>query len=220
MSILINGPIEIDLGAPRAQFRPASAGGGSSDFDIATRPGAERIDFLDAYFLIDTTGSMQNAIGNVANHLASLIFQIPKVFQIIQGSFPDIYYGFGWYKDFTPDAITCFSNVLPLTHFTQAAVDAGVFDSAIAVLASSVGGGGDRPECQVFALNAASQPALGWRPETDTFFGKRLIAWAGDAPGHDPSGGVTTLEAIFNLNAMKISVAAISVNGNGLNGIL
>lgn len=217
MPIRINGPRQIALGASQPAIQPLPAG--FDQFDLATVPGAERIDFLDCYFLIDTTGSMKNALANVAAQLAQVIFVIPELYRKIQGSIPDIFYGFGWYKDFTPDSITCFSNVLPLTHFTQAAVDAGVFNIALATVVSSVGGGGDEPECQVFALNAlATQPTIGWRAETLGFFGRRLVVWVGDAPGHDPSGGVTTLEAIFNLNAIQINANAISVGGNGLNG--
>lgn len=217
MSILLNGPPRINLGLEPENLPP-----GFDEFSLATQEGAERVDFLDVYFLIDTSGSMRNALGNVAAALKQIMFGIPRLLAFIQtgsvnGPAPNTFYGMGWYKDFTPED-TCFSNVLPLTHWTESNIGSGIFDLAITTLVSSAGGGGDKPECQIFALNTlATQPGIGWRNQTLGFFGRRIVAWAGDAPGHDPSGGVTTLEAIFNLNTIKINVDAISVGGNGLN---
>jgi hypothetical protein len=215
MPIDLNGPPIIDLAPQPSFFAPTGERG---DFNLRVSPGAERIDFLDCYFLIDTTGSMEKAIANVGESLITVMFAIPKLYQkIVQGDFPDIFYGMGWYKDFE-ESPACFSNVLPLTRFDQLNVNLNIFHNAVVTLVSSLGGGGDAPECQLFALNQlATQPGIGWRPETLGFFGRRIIVWTGDAPGHDPSGGVTPLEVIFNCNAIKISVNALSVEGNGLN---
>jgi hypothetical protein len=181
------------------------------------------IRFLDVYFLVDTTGSMQNALEAIGRSLNESLVTIARILtrydeRGVYRETPDIAYGFGQYKDFQ-EAPACVQNVLPITSYETATVRAGVFQRAIAEIASSGGGGGDVPECQIFALNTiATSPVIGWRPQSlRANLGSRTIAWYGDAPGHDPSGGITTLEALFNLKAGEMNVSGTSIGGDGLN---
>ncbi|WP_233223389.1 hypothetical protein [Amycolatopsis sp. CA-128772] len=50
----------------------------------------------------------------------------------------------------------------------------------------SAGGGGDGPEADLNALYELATGAVSYRAD-----GTRIIAWFGDAPSHDPSGGHT-----------------------------
>ena len=155
---------------------------------------------LDVFFMIDATGSMSPAIEYVRRQLMAVITVLTERLKI------DVGYGLGIYRDF-PHCFTTLLQVTPFNADTRTQIEQ-------AILAINASGGGDTPECQIFAFNAAASNASipAWRPGS-----KRVIAWAGDAPGHDPSGGVTTEQAIANLKLAHISVSGISVGGDGLN---
>src|SRR4051794_13595145 len=68
-----------------------------------------------------------------------------------------------------------------------------------------------RPEPDLFALESVAN-GFAWRPGSS-----RIIAWFGDAPGHDPSGPSTEASATAALLAQNIRVIAINVgNLDGL----
>ena len=162
----------------------------------------------DVYFLADTTASMGGILGAVqagsANVLAAL-----------NGLGADIVFGVGNYKDFASGDPYGFQHQLSPTNATPPVT--------AAINAWSASGGGDGPECALFALDAlavAPGGAIGWRAGS-----KRIIVWFGDVPSHDPicsavSGApaVTEAGATAKLVAEGIAVLAISTANPGLDG--
>ncbi len=71
----------------------------------------------------------------------------------------------------------------------------------------SASGGCDAPESQLYALHQlATSGSVGWRSDST-----RIIAWFGDAPGHDPALGITEAQATAALQAANIQVIAVDV---------
>jgi hypothetical protein len=67
------------------------------------------------------------------------------------------------------------------------------------------------PEAQLWALHQlATNANVGWRTGSS-----RIVVWFGDAPGHDPSNGVTQAQAIADLKAAGIRVIAINLVNTG-----
>lgn len=162
----------------------------------------------DVYFLADTTASMGGILSAVqagsANVLAAL-----------NGLGADIVFGVGNYKDFASGAPYGFQHQLSPTNATPAVT--------AAINAWSATGGGDGPECALFALDAlgvAPGGTIGWRAGS-----KRIIVWFGDVPSHDPicsavsgAAAVTEASATAKLVAEGIAVLAISTANPGLDG--
>ena len=71
--------------------------------------------------------------------------------------------------------------------------------------------GGDWPESQLNALWEIGSGAITFRPDSS-----RIVAWFGDAPGHDPSGGHTEADATTSLEQAGATVVAVSVGDNQL----
>jgi hypothetical protein len=149
----------------------------------------------DIVFLADNTGSMADAIANVRTNAST-------IFATVLAAQPESQFGVALYRDFT-DAVPYFLNQ-PITANT-AAVQA-------AINTWTASGGGDEPEAQLNALfQLATDPAVGFRPNST-----RVIAWFGDAPGHDPSGGHTLAQTISALTAANIRVIAVNTGANRL----
>ncbi|MFM9436549.1 hypothetical protein ACFDR9_003633 [Janthinobacterium sp. CG_23.3] len=162
----------------------------------------------DVYFLADTTASMGGILAAVqagsANVLAAL-----------NGLGLDLVYGVGNYKDFASGDPYGFQHQLAPTN-AAAPVTA-------AINAWSASGGGDGPECALFALDSLAEApggGIGWRAGS-----KRIVVWFGDVPSHDPicsgvSGAATVTEAsaTAKLVAEGIAVLAISTANPGLDG--
>ncbi|MDF5758340.1 vWA domain-containing protein [Spongiactinospora sp. TRM90649] len=155
----------------------------------------------DVYLLADTTGSMSPALTAVQAGIDSILTALdPTVF--------DVAFGVGNYRDFPVEG----SGGYAFQH--QLAPGTDTVSVRNAVLTWSAVGGGDGSEAQLFALeNIAKDPATGWRPDA-----RRIIAWFGDAPGHDPvcaaiSGAgadVTEGTATDALRAAGVTVVAVS----------
>lgn len=149
----------------------------------------------DIFFLADTTGSMGGAIANVRTNAASIMTQV-------LGAQPDAQFGVGEYKD-VGDAFV---------YRLDQAITANTAAVQTGINAWSASGGGDTPEGQLFALHElATNPATGFRTGSS-----RIVVWFGDAPGHDPSAGVTEASATAALLAADIRVIAISTGFNQL----
>src|SRR6185503_20968808 len=118
----------------------------------------------DIYFLADTTGSMDQAIGNVKANAASILAQINSATN-------DPQYGVGEYRDFVTSSFG-YQHDVSITSNT-AAVTAGI--NGWGALE-----GGDLPEANLFALQKLVG-AAGFRSDSS-----RIVVWFGDAPGHDP----------------------------------
>jgi hypothetical protein len=161
----------------------------------------ERKMLIDVYFLIDTTGSMSNAIAGVKNEISGVVSTFlrdnPEV---------DLAYGLGQYRDITdPNAFS----------FDQK------INTDINVLLTTLGGlstygGGDWPEDQVIPLSLINHTEAGWRPGS-----LRLLAWYGDAPGHATRDYKNTTydqtTAIDNLLNGNVIPIALSVGNDKLN---
>lgn len=148
----------------------------------------------DVVFLADTTGSMGGAIANVRAKASTVMGQI-------RTAQPDARFGVAEYKDFNCDA-------------TPYRLDQSLTTDTARVLSAitsswQASGGCDTPEAQLNALFqlATDVGTVGWRPD-----GVHVIAWFGDAPGHDPSNGHSLGSVLSALQANKNRVVAVNVS--------
>ena len=169
----------------------------------------------DIVFLADTTGSMDGPISDVRDH-------IDRIAQKVRDAQPNAMFGAASYKDYLPDdnPVVCgtatadpyvFRIEQSLTDDVTA-LKAAIADTAAGWHAS---GGCDEPEAQLNALyrlgvgndgNIDAPKQVGYRDGSS-----RVIAWFGDAPGHDPSAGNSLQDAIDALNGNGIRVIAVNV---------
>ncbi|WP_346660183.1 Calx-beta domain-containing protein [Amycolatopsis sp. QT-25] len=143
----------------------------------------------DLVLLADTTGSMGGPIGNVRANAGAITGDV-------LAAQPTAQFGVAEYKDFT-DSVP-FKVNQGITGDTTA-VQAGINQWVAS-------GGGDTPEANLNALYQLATGAVAFRPD-----GTRIVAWFGDAPSHDPSGGHTLAQTIAALQAAKIRVVAVNV---------
>ena len=150
----------------------------------------------DLVLLADTTGSMGGAIANVRTNANAITGDV-------LAAQPTAQFGVAEYKDF--------GDPVPFK------VNQGITGDTAAVQAGinqwSASGGGDLPEADLNALYELSTGAVTFRPD-----GTRIIAWFGDAPSHDPSGGHTLAQTIDALKAAKIRVVAVNVGALDADG--
>lgn len=165
--------------------------------EVTVTKGAPTTSKVDVYFLADTTGSMGGIINSVKTSASGILSSVAGL--------GDVAFGVGEYKDFG-DTYVWRQNVGGASHLTTSQATA---QTAINALGAS--GGGDTPEAQLFALNNLSTDT-GWRTGST-----RILVWFGDAPGHDPSGGVNEATATASLVAKGIKVEALSVGYDQLN---
>jgi hypothetical protein len=149
----------------------------------------------DVVLLVDRTGSMGGAIDNVRANMA-------RVISAVRASQPDARFAVVQYCDFG-EADPAFDVVQDLT-----ADDVSVI---AAVDSITLCGGGDWPESQLNALWEIGSGAIAFRPDSS-----RIVAWFGDAPGHDPSGGHTEADATAGLEQSGAKVVAVSVGDDRL----
>jgi hypothetical protein len=150
---------------------------------------------VDVFFLADTTGSMSSIISSVQTSASSILSSTAGL--------GDVFFGVGAYRD-SGDAYVYQLNQAMTGN--QSAAQTGINSWSAA-------GGGDTPEAQLFALDTlATDSATGWRTGSS-----KILVWFGDAPGHDPSLGVTEAAATAALVAKGIKTEAISVGYDGLN---
>jgi hypothetical protein len=148
----------------------------------------------DIVFLADTTGSMGPALANVKANINDIITDV-------RTSQPEAQFGVAEYRD----QFNCAAD--PFSYQLDQAVTADDAAVVAAVNGLATGNGCDIPEAQIFALHqVANDPAVGFRTDST-----RIVVWFGDAPGHDPSGGVTEAQATAALQAAGIRVVAVDV---------
>ncbi len=152
----------------------------------------------DIFFLADTTGSMGGAVDNVRTGNTNVMAQV-------LAAQPTAQFGVGEYKDVGSAFAYKLNQSITAN---QANVNAGMGQWFAS-------GGGDTPECQLFALQSlATSPLTGFRIGSS-----RIVVWFGDAIGHDPCSGATEVTATAALVAAGIRVIAISTGEeNNLNG--
>ena len=158
----------------------------SKTITITTQPPTTAL--VDVFFLADTTGSMYGEIAAVKAGAGSIMASTSTL--------GNVAYGVGEYKDFDGDPFAYQQNV-------DITTNTAMVQSAIDTWGAS--GGGDWEEAQLFAMNEVATGST-WRPGST-----RILVWFGDAPGHDPSGGITEAAVITSLNAENIVVEALDV---------
>ncbi len=164
---------------------------------------------VDAYFLADTTGSMNNAIAAVKRGILDAMTRI-------QNLGADVWFGVGDYKDFPAPV----ADEHPYGFAHQCSLSADIAAVKAAIDAWTTSPGQDTPEAQFYGLDQVAEPPggkIGWRADA-----KRIIVWFGDAAGHDPvckeisnlSYDISEESVTAKLVAEKIKVLALSMNTN------
>lgn len=161
--------------------------------DVTVTGGAVPVD--DLMLLTDTTSSMWKTIKTVKKEMKKLMDARKAV--------SDTRFGVASYRD---ELEYGYKLDQALTSNT------GKVQSAINSLGAI--GGNDTPEANLVALHSiATDLSVGWAPKS-----RHLVAWFGDAPGHEPScpapGIRHTRGSVLNaLKAARISLIALSKSG-------
>lgn len=145
---------------------------------------------VDVVFLSDTTSSMDSVIGQVQRNAREILGEL--------SNFGSARFGVAEYRDHPGEAFAYRMNT-PLTKDTAAVVRGLSQWSAV--------GGGDVPEANLYGIHEAATK-MDWRDQS-----VKVILWFGDAPGHDPSLGVTMARVKSALDAKSIVVHPID-SGN------
>lgn len=164
---------------------------------------------VDAYFLADTTGSMNTAIAAVKSGIVDAMTRIQA-----QGS--DVWFGVGDYKDFPAPV----ADEHPYAFAHQCSLSGNIAQVKAAIDSWDTSPGKDTPEAQFYGLDRVAEPPggkIGWRADS-----KRIIVWFGDAAGHDAvckqisglSYDITEASLTAKLVAEKIKVLALSMKTN------
>ncbi|WP_116040577.1 Calx-beta domain-containing protein [Amycolatopsis palatopharyngis] len=146
----------------------------------------------EVHFLADTTSSMGAAIDGIRENAGTILDTVRRVQ-------PSARFGVAEYRDVHADPMSYRVNQ-PLTD------DPAAIRSGIAQWVAR--GGGDEPED---AINALYRLAVDSRAARTDSTG--IVAWFGDAPSHDPSGGHTLNETIAALQQANIRVLAVDAGG-------
>lgn len=154
---------------------------------VTVSAGRPTTSLVDVFFLADTTGSMGGAIASVEASAATILANTSGL--------GNVQYGVGEYKDVGDVFVYRLNQDIT---GNAAAVTAGIN-------AWGASGGGDFPEANLFALKQVADTTT-WRAGS-----RRILTWFGDAPGHDPSAGVSEAQATAALQAQGIQVEAIDI---------
>ncbi|OLT23790.1 hypothetical protein BJF81_09350 [Ornithinimicrobium sp. CNJ-824] len=150
----------------------------------------------DIVLLVDRTGSMGGAIGNVKANMNAIV-------AAVEAQAPEAQWAVASYCDV--------GEPNPFLLHTDLTDDPGSATSAVDGI--TLCNGGDGPEDQ---LNALHQIGAGGEAVTFREDSSRIVVWFGDAPGHDPSLGVTETAATTSLTDVGAKVLAVSVGANQL----
>lgn len=152
----------------------------------------------DIVLLADQTSSMGSALGNAKANMATIV-------ATVKAAQPDAEFAVASYCDVGDPYAPAFT-----LHQDLSADTATV---TAAVNGINLCGGGDGPEAQLNALWEIGDggDAVTFRPDSS-----RIVAWFGDAPGHDPSLGHTESDATASLVGDAVRVLAVSVGANQL----
>ena len=153
---------------------------------------------IDIFFLSDTTKSMEHAIASVKAGAAGILGSTT--------GFGDIRWGVGEYRDVDK------SNPSAWVYRTNQALTSNMASVQAGINQWSPSDGKDLPEANLFALQQVATAAeIGWRAGST-----RILAWFGDAPGHDTNKDQPQLHAAIDaLGAAHIKVEAIDVGVAG-----
>ncbi|MCE0485355.1 hypothetical protein [Ornithinimicrobium sediminis] len=151
----------------------------------------------DIVLLVDHTGSMGIAIDNVKANMADII-------TAVETAQPDAQFAVAIYCDIG-EPVPPYEVIQDLTDDAATAV--------AAVDGITLCNGGDEPEAQLPALYALGDGGgeISYRADSS-----RVVAWFGDAPGHDPRLDITEADATQSLVDAGVKTLAISVGFDGL----
>ncbi|MFB7243984.1 VWA domain-containing protein, partial [Streptomyces populi] len=152
----------------------------------------------DVVLLVDNTGSMDDAIGNVKANLPMIVNQVFAVQ-------PDSRFAVAGYGD-QADADRLF-----ILHQAFTADRRAIQDGVDALTADE---GGDTPEDWGNALHEVATGVGGRNTFRDG--ASPIVVLVGDAPTHDPSHGHRFTDVVGELQDHGVKVFAVSVSGNGL----
>jgi hypothetical protein len=162
----------------------------------------------DVVLLADTTGSMGAALLNMRNNINSIM-------TTVRGRQLDTNFGAASYKD---EPAFCATD--PYDYRIEQAItsDTTAVHDAITPNAdipnsgwqTAPGQGCDLPEAELNALYQLGTVGASYRAGSN-----RVIAWFGDAAGHDPSEGHSEGQATQNLVSSNIRVVAINMINSG-----
>lgn len=148
----------------------------------------------DLYFLADTTGSMNEAIGTAVRKARDMV----KVF----GDRPNVAFGVGHYED-ERDLDGGFEHQFSISEDTRLAIRA--------IRRWRTGDGQDVEEANLVALyRIATKDNIGWRQGS-----RKFVVYFGEYPGHEPtcddSGRIINRETVIEaLNEKNITVVAVN----------
>lgn len=150
----------------------------------------------DIVLLVDRTSSMGSAIGNVKANMANIV-------STVQAGQPEAQFAVASYCDV--------GEPNPFQLHTDLSADTATVTAAVNSIELCYGG--DGPEEQLNALweIGAGGDAVSFREDST-----RIVAWFGDAPGHDPSIGHTEADATSSLLGVAAKVVAVSVGFDNL----
>eukprot|EP00195_Chlamydomonas_chlamydogama_P006693 CAMPEP_0202906350 /NCGR_PEP_ID=MMETSP1392-20130828/38456_1 /ASSEMBLY_ACC=CAM_ASM_000868 /TAXON_ID=225041 /ORGANISM="Chlamydomonas chlamydogama, Strain SAG 11-48b" /LENGTH=478 /DNA_ID=CAMNT_0049594819 /DNA_START=494 /DNA_END=1930 /DNA_ORIENTATION=+ len=132
----------------------------------------------------------------MGGHIAAVKSAAASMHASLTAALTNLRIGVGAYKDVGD--VYVFKNFQSVASLTAAQ-----FSTALTGWVAS--GGGDTPEAQLYAMQqVATQPAINWRSSSI-----KVVVWFGDAPGHDPSLGVSLALAKANLLAASIKTIAL-----------
>ncbi|OSX71529.1 hypothetical protein BU14_0524s0012 [Porphyra umbilicalis] len=180
---------------PRLSFRRARPGDTLCG-DVVIDGGAVPKD--DLMLLTDVTGSMRSAIATVRKEMTALMNARGAVSTTVR-------FGVASYRDESEFGFRLNQPLTANRRAVQTAVDSADLNAS---------GGGDALEANLVALHAlATDARVGWSSDA-----RRLVAWFGDVPGHEPScpaPGVrhTRSSVLAALRAARISVIGVSLAG-------
>jgi hypothetical protein len=143
----------------------------------------------DLVLLADTTGSMGPALTDMKVNASTITGDI-------LAAQPAAKFGVAEYKDL--------GETIPFRVNQDITGDLNAVQTGINQWEAS--GGGGTPEDGLNALYELATGAASFRAD-----GTRIVAWFGDAPSHDPSGGHTLADTIAALQAAHIRVVAVNV---------
>ncbi|WP_046005574.1 vWA domain-containing protein [Pseudoalteromonas rubra] len=156
---------------------------------------------VDVYFLMDATGSMQNAINSVKNEIKDYVQGYCKCNPGVK-----LAYGLGTYRDI--------SDSRPYNFIQTINSNVDTLVNNLSLIRAT--GGGDQLEGQVIPLSLLNYKAAKWRPGA-----LRLVAWYGDHGAHSSRiyNGKTydKQTALDNLLETNTIVIGLSVGNNKLN---
>ena len=159
----------------------------------------------DIFFLVDTTGSMGAAIGNVRTSLSTVI--VPA----LAGAIADVVMGVGDYRDFPTSP---YGDTGDFSYITRQVMTRSVPDVQTALNTLAAGGGGDIPEAMLEGLYGA---VTGGACGPDGGFGAAcfrrdsfpIIVVVTDAEAHNGPGGVNPYSGVSAVD-WPTTVAALT----------